>query len=436
MKIYKDYEELIKDGTIKVDLGGHFGGRPVSNDFIAMEISMKLMHRDDEDCEISGSCLFQCTECGGPISFKKKGNNVTCTNPCKYPNGHPPIEFDLNVPSGKMVVGNDFRDAFKVMGDYDINLTPGIAQTTHKYAEVGLAHSFVGNTCPGVYRIDPKTFVIGIQDSKERNPVKGSRCVAGICTDLWWYSICDYDEFVRRYGREPDGKRARTETIVKCTPGVYHFRHVYHLIDHNNYEDAQIYTHIDWIREPDPVRDFLAEFEAQNFTAGQVLLDKITQWPDVYGKSIELAATRHIAQGDTRDYHPNGFLCDNPDLTSDSPDVEIPLFEGPFHGELDKHSFVCLAAGIGEDILGVIKDLKTIYLNESFTEVSFNLLHQILKYGVDDTSNGNAYVKDKVDGTPKWALRALKGLAKKYPERVPEYCKEFLSGRSSKNKDS
>lgn len=31
------------------------------------------------------------------------------------------VEFELNVPSGQFVVGNDFRDDFRVIGKYNLN---------------------------------------------------------------------------------------------------------------------------------------------------------------------------------------------------------------------------------------------------------------------------------------------------------------------------
>lgn len=64
---------------------------------------------------------------------KKLGFTITkdcikATEPCKYPNGIPLCIVQIEVPSGKLVFGNDFRGQVSVKPDFylnhDINLIP------------------------------------------------------------------------------------------------------------------------------------------------------------------------------------------------------------------------------------------------------------------------------------------------------------------------
>ncbi|MFX8653186.1 hypothetical protein ABTM19_20885, partial [Acinetobacter baumannii] len=83
--------------------------------------------------------------------------------------------------------------------------------TTQDYAKIGMAHCCVGNSCPAMYecrdgrRAADSHFVIGTTSSRGKAPRFHSddrvHRVAGICTDLWLYSICDADEFVKRAGK-------------------------------------------------------------------------------------------------------------------------------------------------------------------------------------------------------------------------------------------
>ena len=178
--------------------------------------------------------------------------------------------FELNVPSGVMVVGNDFRGHFRVLGDFDVNKPTGIRKTTEAMAAVGCAHGFVGNSCPGVYQTKLNTFIIA--GSGEKGSPRGTK-VASVCTDLWWYSIVDYDEFKRR-GCE--GKYGDAQ-LVPTKPGVYRFTH--YNASPASYKKPHIYAKIEWVREPDPVKDYASAWAKQNFTAGQVVARKIGKYP-------------------------------------------------------------------------------------------------------------------------------------------------------------
>ena len=57
--------------------------------------------------------------CCGDDDFTVETNGLVMRlagEPCKFPNGLPPTEWELNVPSGKLVVANDLRGAFPATG--------------------------------------------------------------------------------------------------------------------------------------------------------------------------------------------------------------------------------------------------------------------------------------------------------------------------------
>lgn len=153
------------------------------------------------------------------------------------------VEVAINIPSGRMVVDNDIRCLFPEVREARYISGQGVRfwakYFTEAYAKAGLLHGFVGNSCPGVYK-DGNTLYIGNQPWDEEwfeykdepyveYPKIPGEHVAGVCTDLWWYCICDYDEFIRRGGKI--GKYG--PDIVKVTPGRYILSH------HWPYTDAE-----------------------------------------------------------------------------------------------------------------------------------------------------------------------------------------------------
>lgn len=163
------------------------------------------------------------------------------------------VTFELNVPSGVMVVANDLRPDFDFCGDYDVNTAIGCVKTTKAMEAIGCAHAFVGNSCPSMYRTGENTFIIastGYDKEADKNIEPMGVRVASIVTDLWWYSIVDADEFQRR------GCQGQYDVDrVHVKPGVYRFTHFQHL-DHDKGDEPFTYTLIEWVRLPEPVCDY------------------------------------------------------------------------------------------------------------------------------------------------------------------------------------
>jgi hypothetical protein len=91
-------------------------------------------------------------------------------------------------------------------------------------AAIGCAYGPVSNSCPGLYRTGPDTYVIANPDCEEESPsLSDDTLLAGICTDLWAYSIPDFEHWTSRGGTAE--KLNGAETIVEVRPGTYRFTH-------------------------------------------------------------------------------------------------------------------------------------------------------------------------------------------------------------------
>lgn len=162
----------------------------------------------------------------------------------------------LAVPSGRIVAGNDFRDEYEqdapdriVCGQkfgkdhqsfkFDVNTDWGCRQVFMFYAKRGMAHGFVGNTCPGIYRLPDGRLTISQcrydRDNYERVDRPGES-VGSICTDLWWYSLADHDDLASRPGGKDQIKHG---SVIRVEPGIYRVTHRYHRVD----RDANVTDH-------------------------------------------------------------------------------------------------------------------------------------------------------------------------------------------------
>lgn len=270
-KIKKDLTRQVLDGLtitdavarkqIKVDFCGHL----CQLDFVVLvncpsfEQVRRLNRAIDERkpleqfITIGASLLCRCGYCGKRPVFETNGRILRPKISCVYENGLP-LEFELNVPSGVLIVADDLRPHFDITREYDVNTPIGCAKTSHAMAKIGCAHAFVGNSCPEVYRQSDGTMIVasnGWKETAKKEIKPKGRRVASIRTNLWWYSMVDGDEFAHR-GCE--GKYEVDRVTVK--PGVYRFTHYRHLKSffNNDYTRVTVYSKIEWLRRPDPVK--------------------------------------------------------------------------------------------------------------------------------------------------------------------------------------
>lgn len=192
--------------------------------------------------------FVSCGMCGEYPKYDVSKEGVKLSGPCADVRGIT-TTITLDVPSGKIVVDDDLRPLFNGFDREnfaDYNSARGQAQVIEAFAEDKCAFGPVGNSCPDLWRTGEDTYIIARKpwaapgddwaDEGDVPPPEGAEKLAGICTDLWAYSIADYDEWIRRGGvmvgnyKKHLGKVVHepeqwTTTIVEIPAGSYEFTH-------------------------------------------------------------------------------------------------------------------------------------------------------------------------------------------------------------------
>lgn len=214
----------------------------------------------------SGNNTGPCTNCDTYPSLEflddpDHGPRVVFKHdPCPLSEG---IEWstDLPVPSGKMLVTDDLRPVYDVPLRHETDV-PGYnsiaGQKLHseEQAAIGVAYGAASNIALGLYRDPskgPDAYAIVSADDEAEPGEDGYYAgdeVANICTDLWAYSLADFDHFVARArtlvaspdytehprwddwslsawladGADPDAL-PEDYKVVTVTPGTYRFHH-------------------------------------------------------------------------------------------------------------------------------------------------------------------------------------------------------------------
>lgn len=369
---------------------------------------------------IGPSLYMTCPHCGEDVSFvytNENGENKFTATPCPYPKGMPAFTAEINIPSGRFAVANDLRNNFPLVGDFDISHTNGIKLTFEAYSKLGLGHGFVGNTCPGFFSQGKEKFYIATG-----HPIKKSKEEASICTDLWWYSICDYNELLKQ--KPKIGKLNQVE-IVDAKPGVYLLEHRYHLCNRKKPgKKGDVYASLTWLRDPDPIQELQKEERKKNHTAEQIVADALNR----YGKNLKSddkairAKANHImcVIGNGYDYHPNGWLGSNPAMQTGAPSIKIPRFKGKYSWyPLSHYSAICCGAGLGENTE------EDYHFNRSFAELAFNIVTNMLTDGSTKEDDINQQ---------EWAWKIYLGLKKRYPKWIPRYAQNLPNPKKIKRK--
>jgi len=380
-----------------------------------------------------------CLCCGeGDFAWETNGAVLRIMgDPCPYPEGLPLTEWELNVPSGKLVVANDFRDLFPLLeeGVVDLNTAFGCRQMALAYAACGMSHAFVSNTNPGVYRCSDGTYKIANPPREEKwDPVEnryveidpipvfdGVR-VAGICTDLWWYSICDYAEFERRCAMFDQNPGGFNVSVVDVEPGVYRFRHDEQASWDYGTEEEVVYTRFEWVRSPDPVQEYLKEYQEIEVNPHAYVQAQALMWPTLYGRARPSATKRQVpvpwsemtseeqhrswlrvagsifCVGNGTSWHKKGFPI---------PDVDPPSFR-------QQNGWYPFSESGG--LFGRRS------MTPSFAKLAFRVLESMISFGMSVHDSGHSRdVKGSRDRM-RMAVRSYRSLATQYPDQAdPEY---------------
>ena len=224
----------IRYSTVPVDLKGH-----TSNErFFTGEdgvVRMKFVDwgilppEEEMWIDIEHGFSKSCSKCDGYMGLRydpKTQTGFVTLEPCTVPK-RITTRTEVEFPSGKILVadsipGNWLKAAdLKTSASYNSGL--GQSQAIIYYAVRGTAFGPTGNEGLGLYKVadDHYQIISPGYDEDTDAEISHGLCVAGICTDLWAYSIVDYQKWLDAGNEETE--LGWTETVVSITPGRYRF---------------------------------------------------------------------------------------------------------------------------------------------------------------------------------------------------------------------
>lgn len=162
---------------------------------------------------------------------------------CEFPGGLGEYTVEIDVPSGKLAFANDLRRLTnEEEPDFYVNADIGVKECVDWMASQGIFHSFVGNTCPSVSSNGDRINVGALYNSEADCEVfeEGFEKRGSICTDLWWFSAMDYDEFNARCEAKGVGLKGSLDCVVDVSPGRYRMTVRQRVPDSSSYVRASI----------------------------------------------------------------------------------------------------------------------------------------------------------------------------------------------------
>lgn len=198
---------------------------------------------------MTSDLAYSCAICDTRPELQVTADAVHVQDPCPYPNGIT-TEITLSVPSGRIIVTDDLRSVYDCdsNGFASYNTVLGQAQVVEAMAAIGCAYGPVGNSCPGLYRTDPDSYIIASPhyDEDDNSSLPEETRLASICTNLWAYSVADFNHW-KAQGGDPD-KLGWSDNVVDVPAGTYRFIHHTGKLDfdHDSAETV-IFAHVERI---------------------------------------------------------------------------------------------------------------------------------------------------------------------------------------------
>jgi hypothetical protein len=194
---------------------------------------------------ILGSNVSRCHWCDAYASFDLIDGQLMAKSDCSLPGGAE-LVFELAIPSGRLLLGNDLRDWFDAQvpdGAPSCNSVAGEAIAIAAMAQAGLAWGPVGNSCPSLLKIGADRYAIARYDDEE--PAIEGEQLGWVCTDIWAYSIADFDDWVSK-GGDPENV-PHGATVIAVRPGVYRFTHHTGLSGFDGWSPTAVFADIAWV---------------------------------------------------------------------------------------------------------------------------------------------------------------------------------------------
>lgn len=212
-------------------------------------VDMWIVGEESEYLHIPHS--LTCFTCGRDLKmyFNGKTLELKGTEPindiCPYASSDLTHTVELDIPSGEIVFGNDFRKMFEEPEEYSIEIHHNRKKYVNFYAAAGLFHAYVGNSCPIIFQEERGIITVANVDPDELGDLRFGKECGMVTTDLWWFSAMDSAEFIKRR-LATEEQLSAIEARVKVTPGRYRMT-VYAGVNFDSYEP--VYAKIELITE-------------------------------------------------------------------------------------------------------------------------------------------------------------------------------------------
>lgn len=305
-----------------------------------------------------------CPYCEHADLFETNGLVLRPVHACTAPDGMV-SDFTLNVPSGKVIITDDLRALCRIFDEDDINTHPGVHRTILHYATNGLALGYgIGNSCPTVFCQGDGKYAIG-------RGLAGQE-VASISTNLWAYSIMDYEDALKRAAHYKV-RLPKTLSVVEIPAGSYLFRH-FHGVDHGVAE--VMFATFERVGPAEEPVDWVAkDCAAQMHFTQDVALSAI-RWPTLYGDNETFdfrCASVCLSVFRSASWHQNGFPIRHPmgDVEK-TPTQDIPHFLFQYSWWLKNTQIPATLQDVGSGCV----------FNESYAIVVGRILESLISYGV------------------------------------------------------
>lgn len=195
---------------------------------IRCSITRILRNSSSDHVDVVNVDSGSCGNCGEYVGVEYVDEeNVRSKTECTLPDGITTV-VEIDVPSGKVVINDSLRDVYDAEDD-GLNYNSKLGQHIYveRMAELGCAYGPVLNTSPGFYETGEGSYVIARAamnwETDEEIIPEGWVERASVCTDLWAYSIADYDDYVSKGGQIE--REYGSPEVVEIPAGRYRLTH-------------------------------------------------------------------------------------------------------------------------------------------------------------------------------------------------------------------
>jgi hypothetical protein len=203
-------------------------------DQLESPVYYRMFAYDDNLIEIkSGTSCPMCDEYVA-IMINYETNTIVPhleAKPCKLPKSATRVSVTLKSPSGKLVFLNDPRAFFKEersdQYETSINSTLGCIEETKFHAKHNIGYFFIGNTVADIIQKKGEilTLCYNDEDDKQVAKYKDYKNKGDICTGLWWYTVLDYDLYLKLCEAQEVNPDSIKHTVVTIKALKYKVSH-------------------------------------------------------------------------------------------------------------------------------------------------------------------------------------------------------------------